>query len=184
MPMQEREPRVVISFPCEPSFLSGVIAQFMPEKTEPFTTDDAFKHIALNAKNRLVLMSPFIDNSGAQWALETFNASPAKRKILICPRDERLIDLFQSFKNRFQENNIELWQFALRHEEGKRKYSIESFHCKIALADKLMAYVGSANLTEHSRNVSLECGVIIHGASARKVSGVVESVLSLSSKIL
>lgn len=155
----------------------------MPEKTEPFTTEDAFTHVALNAKNRLVLMSPFIDVSGAQWALETFCKSPAKKKILICPRDERLVDLFQSFKNDFQTNNIELWQFALKHEEGTRRYLVESFHCKIALADKLMAYVGSANLTEYSRNVSLECGVIVQGASARKVSGVVESVLSLSSRL-
>lgn len=181
--MNDLEPRLVISFPYAPSFLSNIIADYMPEKTEPFTTEDAFTHIALNAKNRLVLMSPFIDTHGAEWALEIFNTSPAKKKILICPRDERLTALLQQFKSNFEKSNIELWQFAIKHEQGRGRYPVESFHCKVALADKLMAYVGSANLTEYSRNVSLECGVIIHGSAARKVSGVVESVLSLSARI-
>lgn len=181
--MNSPEPRVVISFPCLPSKIADVISDFMPEKSDPFTTDDAFKHIAIRAKDKLVLMSPFMDLEGVQWVSEIFSVSDAKRKILICPRDKRFEDVAASVKHLASQLDFEAWQFAVVHPAESRALPIESFHSKIALADRTVAYVGSANLTGHSRNVSLECGVIVEGPAARKVSGVIDAVLSLSTKI-
>jgi hypothetical protein len=54
---------------------------------EPFTTltdtKDAFLHLARRARQRLVIITPYIDPSGASWAADLFDATDAAYKTLV-----------------------------------------------------------------------------------------------------
>lgn len=46
-------------------------------------TRDAFRHLAQRAKERLVVMTPFIDSAGAAWAADLFETTTAPRRELV-----------------------------------------------------------------------------------------------------
>ena len=60
----------------------------------------------------------------------------------------------------------------------------ETFHAKMALADRELAYVGSSNFMVSSLQESLECGVLVRGAPARVFAAVVDAVLAVSTAVV
>jgi phosphatidylserine/phosphatidylglycerophosphate/cardiolipin synthase-like enzyme len=52
----------------------------------------------------------------------------------------------------------------------------ETFHAKVVLVDESAYYVGSSNFMASALDRSLECGVIVHGNSARDIRNVVEAL--------
>ena len=57
---------------------------------------------------------------------------------------------------------------------------IETFHCKIIVADDTLAYVGFANLLGSSEAVSLETGLVVEGQPALQVSRLIGGVLRVA----
>jgi phosphatidylserine/phosphatidylglycerophosphate/cardiolipin synthase-like enzyme len=60
----------------------------------------------------------------------------------------------------------------------------QTFHFKAAIVDNgAKAYLGSANMTVSGLRSRMELGVILEGRSAKNLSKVLDSVLSIASKV-
>jgi phosphatidylserine/phosphatidylglycerophosphate/cardiolipin synthase-like enzyme len=70
--------------------------------------------------------------------------------------------------------------FRERVTKGRGRHAAETFHAKIVLADQVAAYVGSANFLRSSKELSLECGVLLEGQTVKQVHDVVQSMLQIS----
>jgi len=70
--------------------------------------------------------------------------------------------------------------YAVAHDPTVRAPAIETFHAKILLADNDQAYIGSANMNRWSRDVSMECGVIISGPCVRPVATLIEAIMAIA----
>ncbi|MGQ0456262.1 MAG: phospholipase D-like domain-containing protein [Hyphomicrobium sp.] len=169
--------RFVVTLPMRPNVLEPALLKVCPEGASALTaTQEAFTHLARRSKQRLVLITPFIDLAGIEWATTLFKASPAPERILIL-RETRRLDDFGSAAVELKSLVTELLEYRVVHASGDRALPIETFHAKIALADGSAAYVGSANMLQSSLEVALECGFFIEGPAVAQVSDLVSAIL-------
>lgn len=171
--------RFVVTLPPEPSRIAGSLAKHTESSFTALTnTQDAFIHLARRAKERLVIMTPFIDASGVQWASDLFEATLAKKKILIL-RDASQLETCGPQGKRLKELASRICDYAFYGEEENSSGQLETFHAKVVLADGIAAYVGSANFLHRSRERNLECGFLLDGEAVAPVAVLVEAVLSM-----
>lgn len=172
--------RFVVSLPQAPCVLAAALNEVAPEGAPVLTaTTEAFRHLATRAKSRLVLLTPFIDEAGANWAIDVFSHTTAPRRLLVL-RDKRRLADFPVLAARLRDLGVTIKEYRVHHPIGIRRKPIETFHAKIVMADGSVAYVGSANLLESSFEVALECGFIIEGAAVAQVVDLVEAVLRVA----
>lgn len=163
--------RFVVTLPPEPSRLGEALRKDVASSVTTLTnTNDAFRHLAQRAVVRLVIMIPFIDRSGAEWATELFGLSPAQERILIVRGITQL--------DTCGPHGQALRRVATRIVDYGGRPTDETFHAKIVLADGVAAYVGSANLLHRSKEVNLECGMLVEGPAVQAIKVVVDAVLS------
>lgn len=167
--------KFVVTLPPEPSPLRRALeADIASAYTALTDTTDAFRHLALRAHSRLVVMMPYIDRAGAQWALEVFRLTEAPKRILIL-RDVSRLDALGPIAAELRSVITSLLDYGGADPEITLK---ETFHAKIVLADGSAAYVGSANLLRRSREVNLECGMLVEGPPVFAVKVLVDAVLT------
>lgn len=79
------EVQVVLTLPEEPSKLCKALPDQGPYCAKLGATDSIFARIALEAKFRLVIVTPFIDRVGAEWIANMFRLTDGKtvEKILV-----------------------------------------------------------------------------------------------------
>lgn len=166
--------RFVVTLPQEPSKLGEALRSDIASGYSSLTdTTDAFRHIALKATSRFVIMIPYIDVVGAEWALELFELTKAKDKFLVL-RDASQLSGCGPIGTQLNETvSIRDYSSQLGADSTD-----ETFHAKIVLADGVAAYVGSANLLRRSKAVNLECGMLVEGQAVRAIKVVVDSVLA------
>ena len=71
--------RFVVTLPPEPSRLADALRKDIASAFTALTdTNDAFRHLALRAKARLVIMVPYIDWVGADWACLSSPTRPSE----------------------------------------------------------------------------------------------------------
>ncbi len=169
--------RFVVTLPMRPSVLEPALHKVCPEGAAALTaTQEAFTHLARRSQQRLILMTPFIDLAGIEWATTLLRATSAPERILIL-RETRRLDDFGSATAELKSLVTELLEYRVVHASSDRALPIETFHAKIALADGSAAYVGSANLLQSSLEVALECGFFIEGPAVSQVLDLVSAVL-------
>lgn len=138
-------------------------------------TKDAFLHLANRARQRLVIMTPFIDASGAQWANDLFESTGASERVLILRSLAQLSGCGPSGVL-LSASASKLLEYEFIPPAGDPG-SKETFHAKIVLADGVAAYVGSANFLYRSKEANLECGFLLDGDAVAPVSVLIESVV-------
>jgi phosphatidylserine/phosphatidylglycerophosphate/cardiolipin synthase-like enzyme len=132
-------------------------------------------------------MTPFLDYPGARWLQDLiFNARPGVLIQLILrgledPSRDDYPEGLALIAPLIAERGGEVLNYSIPQEGGIKR---ETFHAKIILADRVAAYVGSANLTGASRDYSMEVGVVLQGKGAREVAEVVEAVIRSSTRIV
>lgn len=174
----EARARFVVTLPSEPSHLASALKNVTPEGMPALTaTKDAFLYLARRSKQRLVLITPFIDQPGIAWANELLQATEAPERILVL-RDRSQLQKYYS--DDLLARVTELLEYRIFHPAGTHLKPYETFHAKIVMADASVAYVGSANLLESSMEVALECGFIIEGPAVAQVSDVVTAILHIA----
>jgi hypothetical protein len=141
-------------------------------------TRDAFLHLARTAKKRLVIMTPYIDRAGAEWACDLFEATTAEQKILVL-RGAHQLGSCGAAGSTLQDCATRILDYALVHRTDDGSEHLETFHAKVVLADGVAAYVGSANLLYRSREANLECGFLLEGDAVAPVAVLLEAVLSV-----
>lgn len=171
--------RFVVTLPPEPSRIAAPLERLSATSFTTLTdTTDAFIHLARRARDRLIVMTPFIDAAGATWASELFEATGAPVRELVL-RDSGQLNAcgVPGTRIRAAATSIHDYSFETIGDRGER--SVETFHAKIVLADGVAAYVGSANFLYRSRETNLECGFLLEGDAVAPVVVLVDAVLSM-----
>jgi hypothetical protein len=171
--------RFVVTLPPEPSHIGRQLQRMAATSFTTLTdTKDAFLHLARRAKERLVIMTPFIDPPGASWAADIFEATTATKKILIL-READQLTACGTAADRLKKLISHVFDYSLGAIHDGQVTSIETFHAKIVLADGVAAYVGSANFLYRSREKNLECGFLMEGDAVTPVATLVEALLAI-----
>ena len=130
-------------------------------------------HLARRAKERLAILTPYIDEAGAGWAADLFEATAARDRTLIL-RGARQLDTCGTHGQRVLGALTHLFDYELKSDQG-----VETFHAKVVLADGVAAYVGSANFLYRSREKNLECGFLLEGDAVAPVAVLVDALVAI-----
>lgn len=171
--------RFVVTLPPEPSRIADELRAAAGAAFTTLTeTQDAFIHLARRAKKRLVVLTPYIDSSGAAWAADLFANTEALERILVLRGIDQLASCGAAGE-RLRSLATRIHDYAFRNVEDGGREVLETFHAKIVLADGAAAYVGSANFLYRSREMNLECGMLLEGDAVAPVGVVVTAVLAM-----
>ncbi|WP_027554924.1 phospholipase D-like domain-containing protein [Bradyrhizobium sp. Cp5.3] len=171
--------RFVVTLPPEPSRVGEQLQKIAGASFTTLTnTQDAFLHLARRARDRLVIMTPYIDSLGAEWAADLFDATEAKSTILVL-RGTAQIDGCGQAGQRLSRSASRILDYSLAGVYANGQPYIETFHAKIVLADGAAAYVGSANFLYRSRETNLECGFLMEGDAVAPVAVLVDALLAV-----
>lgn len=175
---------IVLSPPLHPSRLMEVLPKQKFGWARLHNTRDALIALASTARQRLVILSPFLDEVGLNWVEELFAAPSCEVERLLVVRgtDFSLRTLLESRYGEHTRQRIKVYRYAIEHDPNARDAKVETFHAKIVLCDNDAAYIGSSNMNRASRELSLECGVHIGGPCVRPVATLVDSILSVAER--
>lgn len=166
--------RFVVTLPPDPSEVGAQLESVAAGSFLSLTdTRDAFLHLARRAKERLVILTPYIDEAGAAWAADLLEATAAPNKTLILRGTHQLSHCGTQGKRTLRALT-NLLDYELRSDQG-----IETFHAKVVLADGAAAYVGSANFLYRSRERNLECGFLLEGDAVAPVAVLVDALVGM-----
>jgi phosphatidylserine/phosphatidylglycerophosphate/cardiolipin synthase-like enzyme len=149
-----------------------------------FQTSDAFFSLARAATDELTVLSPFLDQQGADFLVELFAlSSDSVRRSLICrPLNEpECGDAFLRRASDFRRLGVRVYEYAL---PSLLPSGRETFHAKVVLADASSFYVGSSNFMGSALDRSFECGVIVRGETARQLRYVLAALQSVAKSIV
>jgi hypothetical protein len=175
--------RVVLTKPSRPSVLEQRLASLGWRTAEIEPTDHGFHGIVRAAKRRVVVMTPFFDSSGATWLREllSFVPSSVDRVVILRSLEDRTrkdypvgIDMMSEW---LKAENVQVFNYSIPRVDGGR----ETFHAKVVLCDRSLAYLGSSNATAASFRHSMEMGVVLEGRAAATVAEVIDAVLLAAS---
>jgi len=177
---------ITLSPPAHPSRLMEALPKHGFSWTRLYNTKDSLIELASQAERRLVIISPFLDREGVQWIGQLFEATTRKqieRIMVIRGRDKADREALYGPGSRLASHGVKILSYAIARDSSGNMTSIETFHAKILLADSDKAYVGSANMTRWSRDLSMECGVILRGPSVKPVATLVDTILAISEQL-
>lgn len=180
------ETSVVLTRPAKPSRLEDALANFGWKTATLEPTAEAFLALAVGARQRLVVMTPFLDAAGAQWLQKLLTAAPSgTERILILryldqPQHQAYPAGFDTLAPWLRATGVRVFDYALPRLEGK---GLETFHAKVVLCDESLAYIGSVNLNWASLEYSMELGVAIRGEAARDVAVVINAMLNVAREL-
>jgi hypothetical protein len=168
----------IITMPGKNSRLAGVLPSVGPAHAAMSQTKEAFHDLAANATRSLVVMSPFLNLSGLEWAADLFRKSLAAKKHFIVRGTNETISLLRSNANALIDGQVKVFSYRIASNDG----GYETFHAKLVVADGEAAYVGSANMLDHSRP-SMELGLIVRGKPMAAIVTLVEAVQRIAESL-
>lgn len=177
---------VALTRPAKPSQLETALENLGVRSTELEATDESFVSLASQARERLRVMTPFLDSHGAEWVCRLFErTTPQVRRELIvryamsASRPNFPTGLSTSGA-RLRELGVTIFDYALPREGGK---GVETFHAKLVLADSTRAYVGSSNMTWGSLEHSMELGLVVAGVAAKRLTIVTDAIVEIATPV-
>ena len=178
------EVQVVLTRPPRPSTLEQRLSALGWRTADLEPTDQAFKRMVASAQRRVVVMTPFLDLTGAAWLRELLGSVQAgveRAVVLRSLEDVSRKDYpvgFDAIAPWLLERQVRVFNYSLPRANASGR---ETFHAKVVLCDRTTAYLGSSNLTAASLEHSMEMGVVLRGRAAADVSEVVDAVIASSS---
>ncbi len=170
---------VVVSKPALPSQLVGILESTLEGFSGMQTTANALIGLAERAQHRFTVMTPFVDDAGIARILELYaTTGPNVSRELIVRRPFSV-----ALQSRYAELNalgVNIHDFRISRQETSDN---ETFHAKVIRIDDSECYVGSSNMTQWSFNYSLELGVIVRGEAGRRISQILDAVVSVSERV-
>jgi phosphatidylserine/phosphatidylglycerophosphate/cardiolipin synthase-like enzyme len=175
--------QLVLTEPGQKSALRRAIGDSRALSPIVFQTSDAFFSLARAAREELTVLSPFLDQQGADFLVELFSlCSEGVRRSLICrPLSEpECGDAFRRCAGDFRRLGLSVYEYAL---PSLLPSGRETFHAKVVLADASSFYVGSSNFMGSALDRSFECGVIVCGETARQLRYVLAALQSIARSV-
>jgi phosphatidylserine/phosphatidylglycerophosphate/cardiolipin synthase-like enzyme len=173
---------ITLTPPSRPSRLMSILPKQGFAWAGLHETADNLIHLASCAKSRLVVMSPFVDEVGLDWIEQIFATTNqhVKRAFIVRAADDRVKQIIRQRRSLWSIYNAEVFSYAIPRDLPNTPWAIETFHAKIVLSDRDRAYIGSTNMNSASREISMECGVTIHGPAVKPVAALVDTIMSIS----
>lgn len=174
--------RVVLTKPAKPSKLEQKLSELGWRTSDVEPTDHAFHSMVRGTQHRIVVMTPFFDIKGALWLQELFSlAQPGVERVLILrslenPTWDDYPKGYDSIAPWIKEQGVRIFNYSVPRPEGRGR---ETFHAKVVLCDRSVAYIGSSNMTSASM-YSMEMGVTLRGKATADVSEVINAVLKVA----
>ena len=173
--MQSQPPGVILTRPDHAVGLIQAMRALGSFTTYP-STAELLKHMAAQCQRHLTLVMPFYDETGLAFlerVVLPILPSSAKVRLLTRPSDELNLRAVMLDRPRLAERVN--YRYYWRRVEG-RPGNYETFHAKLILADDKQAYVGSANLTRPSLELSGELGLWVQDKTASQLYKIVEAM--------
>jgi hypothetical protein len=161
-----------VTLPLAPSAIASILPTIAVTHAALIPTAEAFDRVADAAAERLTIMTPFLNDDGLSWALETFVRTKAKQRCLVVRTGTAARNALERKWAELTAAGVEVLVYFLRAADGE---GYETFHAKVVLADSSLAYVGSANLLGYARH-SVELGLLADGRAAQVVATVVRAI--------
>jgi phosphatidylserine/phosphatidylglycerophosphate/cardiolipin synthase-like enzyme len=174
---------ITLSPPAHPSRLMEILPTQGFSWARLYNTKDSLIELASSARQRFVIVSPFLDNEGLEWIGQLFDATmsyPVQRILIARGLDPKDAEILRSNKPMLSSKDVRILTYAITHDSVLRSIPVETFHAKILSADFDKAYIGSSNMNRWSRDFSMECGVVIRGPAAKPVSTLIDALLQIS----
>lgn len=177
---------VALTRPAKPSRLETALEELGVRSTELEATDESFVSLASQARERLRVMTPFLDTHGAEWVCGLFErtAPQVRRELIVRYATSASHPNFPAGLSisgtRLKELGVAIFDYALPREGGK---GVETFHAKLVLADAARAYVGSSNMTWGSLEHSMELGIVVAGATAKRLAILTDAIIKIAIQV-
>lgn len=174
---------IVLTRPGQPSRLETELENLGWKTAALELTEEAFISIAANAKDRLVIMTPFLDAVGANWVLALFGKTrPDVKRVLILrylnmPSHPSYPTGYDLISGELSALGVKIYDYAVEKLDAP---GYETFHAKVVLADRSAAYVGSSNMNKASKERSMELGLVVKGRVVQKIFHVLESIMKVA----
>lgn len=174
----QNEVEVVLSKPPAPSKFTEALDRSLQGAWGLQPTAEVFPQLAVQARQRFTVMTPFLDSDGAERLLRLFeSAGPdVSRELIVrfAPTGlppEGLPMIWPTLRAL----GVRIYDFRLAKEQGA-----ETFHAKVVVADDQATYVGSSNMTWSSFAHSLELGILVRGREASRIRQIVDAVIEVA----
>jgi phosphatidylserine/phosphatidylglycerophosphate/cardiolipin synthase-like enzyme len=175
------EVQVVLTRPALSAALDAELTEMGWRIASTEHTDQAFMALVQRARQRVVVMTPFLDEPGAEWLKALLSPLPKQIDLTLVLRgleDPLRWDYPRGYpllRDWLRQRSGTVLNYSLPHGLGSRR---ETFHAKLILTDSDIVYVGSANLTAASLEHSMEMGVVLKGRAAAAISDVIVAVMN------
>jgi len=131
----------------------------------------ALHRLITEAESEIIILNPFFEQEGFE-RLSTALLAAAARGVLITIITRQLSDpaspnhqVLSRMARQATAKGLDRRFVFYQYQQVETDHIVGAAHAKVLLADRRMAYVGSANLTEYGMARFLEIGVILRGAS-------------------
>jgi phosphatidylserine/phosphatidylglycerophosphate/cardiolipin synthase-like enzyme len=171
---------VVLTPPGKPSQLGDALRARGWAEADLEHTESILRHLAMQADDRFVVLSPFLDTVGTQRLIALFKATQPHVKRVLVTRCQggTLSSALQVGMPAMMQMGVTVHNYWLPRASG-----YETFHAKVFLADAKMAYLGSANMTQASLSLSMELGTLLTGRSVKTLLTVVDAILAVAPRL-
>ena len=172
---QSDPPELILTRPNHAVGLMEAMRESGQFTTYP-STAELLKHMASQCQHNLTLVMPFYDETGLAFlerVVLPILPSPARVRLLTRPADELSLREVMVDRPRLAER-VDYRYYWRR--VGGCPGNYETFHAKLMLADDKQAYVGSANLTRPSLELSGELGLWVQDKTALQLYKIVEAM--------
>ena len=174
---------IVVTHPPSPSEFSAALRASGFGSHGIAATEDALIELARGARERLVSITPFVDDAGIELWLRLLSDLPIDCVASLLVRKTASHDsmtVVNRYVKDLRKHRCEVREFIPYRADVSR----ETFHAKVVLQDRSAAYVGSANLTGTSISYSLEIGSIVYGKAAHTIATIVDAMYRCSTVVL
>jgi hypothetical protein len=142
-------------------------------------TRELLPSIAESALSSFSIMTPYMDEVGADIVLNLFDRTKAPEKFLILRTgsDGNPPPGLLGIRSQLEAKNVKILNYRIDRPDSAGN---ETFHAKVVLADAVEAYVGSLNMHKWSFEYSLEMGFFVRGKAAARVADVLRAIRAVS----
>jgi PLD-like domain len=168
----------VVTMPPSPSAIATALPATGLAYAALVATNHAFERVAREATTSFTIMTPFLNDDGLVFALELFRQTRASQRRLVVRLSGKTRGVVDRGWCGLDEGGVEVFNYCLPTADGQ----YETFHAKVVIADRDLAYVGSANMTAFARH-SMELGILADGRAAHVVANVVQGVLRIAKRV-
>lgn len=173
---------VVLSKPPEPSLVAVQLENMLKGSWGLLDTRELLPTIAELAQSSFTVMSPFMDEVGADIVVNLFERTLAPERYLVLRvgPDGKPPSGLASVRQDLDSLGVQVLNFRIDKADTPGN---ETFHAKVVLADIAAAYVGSSNMHKWSFEYSLELGLYVRGKAASRISDILSAVRAVSSRM-